>query len=34
MTIGLYLILYFRLMKKLLDFFEEFSHRMNLGKGE
>jgi ABC-type multidrug transport system ATPase subunit len=34
MTIILYLILYFRLLKKLLDFFEELSNRLNLGRGE
>jgi hypothetical protein len=34
MTICLYLILYFRLLKKLLDFFEELSNRLNLGRGE
>ncbi len=32
MTIGLYLVLYFRLLKKLLDFFEEFSNRFNRGE--
>ena len=34
MTIGLYLVLYFRLLKKLLDFFGELSHRLSMGKGE
>ncbi len=34
MTIILYLILYFRLLKKTLDFFEELSHRLKLSKGE
>jgi ABC transport system ATP-binding/permease protein len=32
MTIGLYLVLYFRLLKKLLDFFGELSHRLSMGK--
>ncbi|MFC2116694.1 ATP-binding cassette domain-containing protein [Bacteroidota bacterium] len=31
MTIALYIVLYFRLLKKLLDFFEEFSHRFSKG---
>ena len=34
MTIGLYLILYFRLLKKLLDLFGELSHRISMGKRE
>ena len=32
MTIALYMVLYFRLLKKLLDFFEEFSLRSNRGE--
>lgn len=31
MTIGLYLVLYFRLLKKLLDFFGELNYRMKRG---
>jgi hypothetical protein len=29
MTIGLYIVLYYRLLKRLLDFFEELSHRFS-----
>jgi len=32
MTLALYLALYFRLLKKLLDFFEEISHRFSRGE--
>jgi predicted phage tail protein len=32
MTIGLYLILYFRLLKRLLDFFEELSNKLQRGE--
>jgi ABC-type multidrug transport system ATPase subunit len=29
MTVGLYIVLYYRLLKRLLDFFEEISHRFS-----
>jgi hypothetical protein len=32
MTVGFYLVLYFRLLKKLLDSFEELGHKLNKGQ--
>ena len=34
MTILLYLVLYYRLLKRLLDFFEELSHKFNWGESD
>jgi hypothetical protein len=32
MTIALYILLYFRALKRLLDFFEQLSDKLKLGK--
>ncbi len=34
MTIVLYTILYYRLLKKFLDFFEQVTDKFKFGKGE